>query len=395
MPSIEIPANRNKAVITVAVGIAQTLAWASSYYLPAILAAPIAGDLKLESSWVFGAFSCALLVSALLGPIAGRAIDSRGGRNVLMLSNVVFAIGLGGLGLANGPVSLILAWLMIGAGMATGLYDAAFGTLAGLFGGGARGSITGITLMAGFASTIGWPLTSLLNTQLGWREACFVWAGAHLLLGLPLHRWLVPLAAGHRPVKANAPQGEGNISPLLLGLLSYVFAAGWFVSTAMAAHLPRLLQDGGASLKTAIIAGALIGPAQVVARLIEFSFLQRTHPLASARFAVVLHPLGALLFGVFGAPAAVFAVLHGAGNGLLTIAVGTLPLALFGPVGYGLRQGLIGAPSRVAQAASPLVFGLLMDRLGVASLTVTSGMLAVALVALIVIGRLARKTPAE
>ena len=395
MASIEIPPNRNRTVITVAVGTAQTLAWASSYYLPAILAAPIARDLGLNSSWVFGAFSCALLVSALLGPVAGRAIDSRGGRNVLILSNVVFAVGLTVLGLADGPLVLILAWLVIGAGMATGLYDAAFGTLAGLFGRGARGPITGITLMAGFASTIGWPLTSLLNTQLGWREACFVWAGAHLLLGIPLHRCLVPLAARRRPERATAPQDEGNLSPLMLGLLGYVFAAGWFVSTAMAAHLPRLLQEGGASLRTAIIAGALIGPAQVVARLIEFSFMQRTHPLTSARFAVILHPLGALLFGVLGAPAAVFAVLHGAGNGLLTIAVGTLPLALFGPVGYGLRQGLLGAPSRVAQAASPLVFGLLMDRLGVASLAVTSGMLAVALVSLIIIGRLARKTPEE
>src|SRR5271169_4544881 len=193
MPSIKIPANSNRTIITVAVGTAQTLAWASSYYLPAILAAPIARYLRLASSWVFGAFSCALLVSALLGPIAGRAIDSRGGRNVLVLSNVVFAIGLAGLGLANGTLGLILAWLVIGAGMATGLYDAAFGTLAGLFGRSARGPITGITLMAGFASTIGWPLTSLLNTQLGWRDACFIWAGAHLLLGIPLHRLLVPV----------------------------------------------------------------------------------------------------------------------------------------------------------------------------------------------------------
>ena len=379
-------------VVTVAVGLAQTLAWASSYYLPAILAAPIARDLGLNSTWVFGAFSCALLVSALIGPVAGRAIDSRGGRNVLILSNVIFAAGLAGLGLADGPLGLILAWLVIGAGMAMGLYDAAFATLAGLFGRAARGPITGITLMAGFASTIGWPLTSLLNTQLGWREACFVWAGAHLLLGVPLHRCLVSLTARHQPTKANVPAGESNASPLILGLLSFVFAAGWFVSTAMAAHLPRLLQVGGASLKTAIIAGALIGPAQVAARLIEFRFLQRTHPLTSARLAVVLHPVGALLFVAFGAPAAVFAVLHGAGNGLLTIAVGTLPLALFGPAGYGLRQGLLGAPSRVAQATSPLLFGLLLDRLGVDSLAVTSGMLGVALVSLIIVGRLSPKT---
>jgi len=392
MPSQEVLANGSRTVTTVAVGFAQTLAWASSYYLPAILATPIARDLGLDSSWVFGAFSGALLVSALLGPIAGRAIDSRGGRDVLILSNVAFAIGLGGLGLTSGPFGLILAWLVIGAGMATGLYDAAFGTLAGLFGKGARGPITGVTLMAGFASTIGWPLTAVLNSEFGWRETCFVWAGAHLLLGIPLYRLLVPVATGYRPAKASPPSGEGNAYPLMLGLLSYVFAAGWFVSTAMAAHLPRLLQEGGASVRTAIIAGALIGPAQVGARLIEFSFLQRAHPLTSARFAVVLHPLGALLFAVFGAPAAVFAVLHGAGNGLLTIAVGTLPLALFGHAGYGLRQGLLGAPSRVAQAASPLLFGLLLNRLGVDSLAVTSGMLAIALVALIIVGRLAPKT---
>ena len=391
MPSIEAPTNRNRTVITVAVGFAQTLAWASSYYLPAILAAPIAQDLRLGSSWVFGAFSGALLVSALLGPISGRAIDSRGGRNVLTLSNLVFAVGLAGLGLADGPLSLIVAWLVIGAGMAMGLYDAAFSTLAGLFGKGARGPITGVTLIAGFASTIGWPLTSLLTQQLGWRDTCFVWAGAHLLFGIPLHRWLVPLAAGHHRVRTGAPSGEGNASTLMLGLLGYVFAAGWFVSTAMAAHLPRLLQEGGASLRTAVIAGALIGPAQVAARLIEFRFLQRAHPLTSARFAVVLHPLGALLFVVLGAPAAVFAVLHGAGNGLLTIAVGTLPLALFGSAGYGLRQGLLGAPSRVAQASSPLLFGLLMDHIGIESLAVTSAMLAVAFMALIMLGHLAHK----
>jgi predicted MFS family arabinose efflux permease len=249
--------------------------------------------------------------------------------------------------------------------------------------------MTGVTLMAGFASTVGWPLTTLLTSHLGWRDACFAWAAAHLLLGIPVHRWLVPLATSHRPSNPPDDPATRPASRLMLGLLAYVFAAGWFVSTAMAAHLPGLLQAGGASMATAIFAGALIGPAQVLARLLEFSFMQRSHPLASARAALVLHPVGALLFGVLGAPAAVFALLHGAGNGLLTIAVGTLPLALFGHVGYGLRQGLLVAPARVAQAASPLLFGLLMQRLGVAALGVTSGMLIVALLALLLVGRLA------
>ena len=153
----------------------------------------------VSSSWVFGAFSAALMVSALLGPLAGRVIDRRGGRNVLLLSNVLFAAGLIALGLSRGLTSLMVAWLVMGAGMATGLYDAAFGTLAGLFGRQARGPMTGVTLMAGFASALGWPLTTLMASHLGWRDACFAWAAGHLLLGIPLHAWLVPLARAIDP----------------------------------------------------------------------------------------------------------------------------------------------------------------------------------------------------
>ncbi len=376
--------------VTIALGLAQTLAWASSYYLPAILAAPIAADLRLNPAWVFGAFSAALLVAALVGPLAGREIDRRGGRDVLIASNLLFAAGLIALGLAQGAATLTLAWLVIGIAMAAGLYDAAFATLAGLWGRHARGPITGVTLMAGFASTVGWPLTAFLSAHWGWRMTCFAWAAGHLCLGLPLHRLAVPSVRGSAAAAmTSAAETPTTATPLLLALLAYVFAAGWFVSTAMAAHLPALLEAGGASVETALIAGALVGPAQVSARLVEFGLLRHSHPLTSARIAVALHPIGALLFAVFGAPAAAFAILHGAGNGLLTIAVGTLPLALFGPQGYGLRQGLLGAPARLGQAAAPLLFGLLLARLGVGALVVTSVALILALAALIAIGRLA------
>src|SRR5688572_7723269 len=104
--------------VVIALGVAQTLAWASTYYLPAILAVPIARDFGVPPSWVFGAFSAGLIVSALLGPAAGRAIDTRGGRPVLMLSSLVLAGGLALLGLANGMVLLTVGWLVLGAGMA-------------------------------------------------------------------------------------------------------------------------------------------------------------------------------------------------------------------------------------------------------------------------------------
>ena len=161
-----------------ALGTAQTLAWASSYYLPAMLAAPMARDLGVATPTVFAVFSMALIVSALVGPLAGRLIDRHGGRPVLLGTNVLFALGLAALGSAQGPASLVAAWLLLGLAMGAGLYEAAFAALVRLYGTGSRNAITGITLLAGFASTVGWPLSAWMEVQLGWRGACFVWAGA-------------------------------------------------------------------------------------------------------------------------------------------------------------------------------------------------------------------------
>jgi MFS family permease len=379
-------------VIVAALGTTQALAWGSSYYLPAILAEPIAEGLGVSRALVFGVFSGALLLSALLGPAVGRAIDTRGGRGVLVLSNVVLAAGLVLLAFAHGVVSLAVAWAVLGVGMALGLYDSAFATLAGLYGRAARGPITGITLIAGFASTIGWPLSAFLDAILGWRGTCLTWAALHLLIGLPLNRLLIPRAAP--PERTAEPEVSTPASPRgTMAILAFVFAATWFVTGAMAAHMPRLLEISGATSTAAIAAAALVGPAQVAARLVEFGALRWMSPLVSARIAAALHPLGAGILAAFGAPAIMaFALFHGAGNGLLTIAKGTLPLAIFGPVGYGLRSGVLAAPARAAQAASPLIFGLLIDWLGVGALAISSGLSIAALLALM--GLRARTSPA-
>ncbi len=385
-------------------GTAQTLAWASSYYLPAMLAAPMARDLGVATPTVFAAFSVALIVSALLGPFAGRAIDRHGGRPVLMGTNLLFAAALAGMALAQGPVGLFAAWVLMGVAMGSGLYEAAFATLVRLYGQGARSAITGITLIAGFASTVGWPLSAWMETQWGWRGACAGWAALHLLVGVPLNGWLPRADAADKAPEPStdaiaAPATEPAVSapptpahPLRTTvLLSLVFAVTWFTSTAMAAHLPRLLQASGTSLQAAVALAALVGPAQVAARLLEFGFLRRLHPLLSAQLAAAAHPVGAGLLMVLGGPAAaVFTVLHGAGNGILTIAKGTLPLVLFGPAGYGARQGLMMVPARVAQAFAPVLFGMLLDSAGAAALWLTTLLGLAALAALWLLRPMAR-----
>jgi MFS family permease len=371
-------------VVVTALGTSQTLAWASSYYLPAILADPIGAGIGLKRSWVFAAFSAALLIAAFAGPRVGRVIDRHGGRGVLVLSNLVLAGGLCALAAADGPVGLFASWAILGIGMALGLYDAGFATLAALYGTNARGPITGITLFAGFASTVSWPLSSFLNEAVGWRETCLVWAALNLVIGLPLNRFLLPLpqrlSRAHRAPKAAVgwkPHRE-------MLLLAFVFAAAWFVTGSMAAHLPRLLEAAGATPFQAVAAATLVGPAQVAARLAEFLVLRRIHPLVSARIAAVMHPLGAAALAVMGPPgAAVFATLYGAGNGLLTIARGTVPLAIFGPYAYGERTGLLGAPARATQAFAPLIFGLLLDTMGTSAVLVSTALCLAALGALL------------
>ncbi len=401
-------ANPSQRWTVARLGTAQTLSWASSYYLPAMLAVPMAHDLGVAAPTVFAAFSLALIVSALLGPLAGHAIDRHGGRPVLIGTNLLFAASLAGMGLAQGPVGLFAAWVLMGVAMGSGLYEAAFATLVRLYGNGARGAITGITLIAGFASTVGWPLSAWMEVQWGWRGACFGWAALHLLLGVPLNAWLpraprpfktlhsTPATVTAATADQTAPAPPAPSAPPAAALratvlLSFVFAVTWFTSTAMAAHLPRLLQASGTSLQAAVAMAALVGPAQVLARLLEFGLLRRLHPLLSAQLAAVAHPVGAALLVLLGAPAAaIFTVLHGAGNGILTIAKGTLPLALFGPAGYGARQGLMMVPARVAQAFAPVLFGMLLDGAGAAAVWLTAGLGVAALAALWVLRPLAR-----
>lgn len=366
---------RSRHSVVIPLGIAQTLAWGSSFYLPVMLAKPMTQELGLQPSTLFAALSMALVISALISPWAGRLIDRVGGRPILLASSAAFVSALVLMSQAQGLPSLLLAWAVMGLAMGMGLYDAAFAALVRLFGSTARRSISGITLIAGFASTVGWPLTAWMEAHWGWRGACLGWAALHLLVVMPLNLSLPRIAAATTLPKPDAAGAEPPTSvqqptrwPQLL-LLTTLFTLMGFVSTAVATHLPALLQTAGVTLATAVALAALAGPAQVASRLFELGVLSRFSPLLTARIAASGHPLGALVLLMVGPVAALpFVVIHGLGNGLLTIVRGTLPLAMFGAQGYGVRQGWIALPGRLLGALSPWLMGVAIERQGISAL---------------------------
>ncbi|MFN9101258.1 MAG: MFS transporter [Betaproteobacteria bacterium] len=372
-----------------ALGTAQAVGWASSFYLPTLLAEPMARDLGTTPPTVFAALSAALLIGALVSPWAGRRIDIGDGRAMLLRAWVLFVAGLGMLTAAQGLGTLLLAWTLLGLAMGCGLYDAAFATLVRLYGPAARRAISGITLIAGFASTVGWPLTAWMEAHAGWRGAVLGWIALQVLVALPLLLSLpdAPDATpGAAPPAAGAAAADPAAPPPRRGqlvLVALLFVCLGFVSTSVATHLPALLMALGVPLAGAVALAALAGPAQVTARLAELGLLSRFSPLLAARLAAAGHPaavVAALLLGPAGALP--FVLLHGLGNGLLTIVRGTLPLALFGSVGYGARQGVIALPGRLVGAASPFLLGWVLEHHGRAALGLTAVLGVVALLIL-------------
>lgn len=349
---------------TLTLGVTQTIGYASSIYLPATLAEPMARSAGITPSVVFMALSAALLLQVVSGPWIGRLVDRRGGRAPLAFASLLFAAGLAGLALSETAIQLFVAWFVVGLAMAAGLYDTAFAALVGWLGSDARRPITGVTLIAGFASTIGWPLTGWLEHHLGWRGACLVWAGANLALALPLHLSL-PRGPTVGPRLDDPPHGtawsRGDGARMALVALAFAMLAA--VGSAMSAALPRTLVVLGAEPAAAVAAAALLGPAQVAARLGELLLVRRIHPLQSGRLAAVFVAVGIGLLAAAGPGAALAAAgLYGAGIGLFTIVRGSLPLALFGDKDYGHRLGVLSVPGRLLQAISPFLFALGAER---------------------------------
>jgi MFS family permease len=361
---------RSQPVTITALGLAQILAWGTSFYFPAVFAGPIVAETGWSLFWVVSGTSLGLLVAGLISPRVGTLIDRHGGRPILASSSVLFSLGLIGLALAPNLPVYLLAWTVIGCGMGAGLYDAVFAALGKLYGREARAPITNLTLFGGFASTVCWPLSAFLIETFGWRHACVVYALAHLVIALPLQLAVMPAQARlPDPVSASEAQQTEQVRPvqnfrLVFSLIAMVLTIASGIGSIVIVHMMTFLQARGADFATAVALGTLFGPAQVAARVIERLFGTHYHPIWTMIASCTLMSAGvAALWGGFAVlPLAI--LVYGAGYGIMWVARGTLPLALFGPARYATLIGRLAFPALIVQALAPSVGASLIEAVG-------------------------------
>jgi Major Facilitator Superfamily len=366
-----IGAARNEprqGIVVTGLGLTQIFAWGCSYYLPAVLATSIIAGTGWALQWVVGGLSLGLLAAGLVSPVVGRAIQHYGGRPILAISSILLAAGLIGVGLSQNIATYLGTWIVIGLGMGAGLYDAAFATLGRIYRESARGAITLLTLFGGFSSAICWPLSWFLVQTTGWRFTCFVYAGLQLVVSLPIYLLFLPRSnfpkgtpAASETIGATASAPIGKSRYLLLVLVGIAITLSAVIQSTMSIHLLTILQKRGIGLTTAVILGTFIGPSQVLARVLEMFVGRHFHPIWTMMTSTLLVAGGLLLLQLHLPVMALGLVFHGAGMGIMSIARGTVPLALFGASDYAVLMGRLALPSLLAQAISPLVGAAILE----------------------------------
>lgn len=351
-----------------ALGVTQIIGYGTLYYSFSILAPAIAAEFGVAVEWIYGSISLALLAGGLISPYAGSLADRHGAALVLSVGSVAAALALLICGLANSAFLFFLGLVLVELASAFVLYSTAFALLAQTTGPEAQRSITFLTLIAGFASTIFWPLTTWMLQALGWHQVYFAFAAMHLLACLPLHLWLNRFAkvASARPVEAGASAASAASSNSTFVLVVIGFSLAGFVSAATLFHIVPMLGMLGLGASGVLVA-TLFGPAQVASRLINMAFGKALPAPTLAVISAVLMPTALALLALTApsiAGAMAFAIVFGLGSGLFSIVSGTLPLALFGKAGFGKRLGWINLGRLGVSAMAPFALAVALGAIG-------------------------------
>lgn len=356
--------------LVAALGATQVIGYGSLYYAFPILAPAVAQEFGVGEPLLFGLLSAGLLLGGLAAPSLGGLIDRIGAGRVMTAGSLAMALLLVLLAAAPniqvfGGLILLIELLSFAV-----LYDAAFALLAQKRPGDTRRAITRLTLIAGFASTIFWPLTGALGDTLGWRGTQLIFAAAHLLCAalhwglaaLPVLETGLPPAETSPTPQPSTPVMSDATARRAFRLLALGFALTGMAISAITVHLVEILRTLALG-EMAYLAAMVMGPAQVAVRVMDATVWRDRHPLFIALLsasgiaaAIALLLLPGLVPALAQPLAFAFAAILGAGAGLSSIVRGAVPVALFGASGLGLRLGRLASIRNLLGASSPFLF---------------------------------------
>jgi len=358
------------------------IGWGSTFYSPSVLVGALDREIGLNAEIVFGGITILLVTGALVAPAIGRVLDREGTRRSMCIGAVICALGLGVLSLAQGPVSYLASWFVIGLGHAMSLANTGNVTISQLMGDRTRRVIGLMMLVTGLASSVFWPLTAVLMNAFGWRMTLLVFAAMQIVIVLPVYASIPRYR--HLPARAAKPEaasvGErGRVAPearrAAFWLVALAFSASGLVSWGLPLHLISLFQEAGLTQAEAVWVATLSGPATLAARAIDATLGERLPAEKVALFGLLLGPILCLTLPFVTmtiTAAAIFIVLFSAALGVISIARATLPLALFGRNGFASMLGKLTVPQNMTFAAAPLLFAVMVERLGASPTLVIS-----------------------
>lgn len=383
------------ARLTACIGFTQIVGWGTTYLMPSVLGRHIQSSLGISAETVFLGITVMSAAGAVSAPQVGRYVDKNGARLVMSVGSLVYALALVGLSQCWNLTSYLVCWAIVGFASGLALSTPSSIAMVQVAGPRARQAISLLTIIGGFASSIFWPVTGVLDAAIGWRATLLVFAALHLLACLPIHFFLLPRRPPVHSTALSAAPTATAVSPADRSraylLLSISLTTGAFVFTGVQLQMIEMLRGLGHEPASALLLASLIGPAQVGTRIFELFFGHRYSLMKSAVFGSSMLPVGlglALLAGQF-FPVALLAVMaYGLSNGIKAVQRSTLPLALFGRAQFGLYAGRLALPQGIVSAAAPPVMAAALSQFGtIAALSLALAMGTISLVAMILLAR--------
>ena len=351
--------------------IGQLISWGLVYYTFPLFVVPMSEELGWSRSALFGALSAGLLVAGLCSIPVGAWIDRGRGRALMTGGSLLAALLLVVWSNVQSLAIFYALWLGLGACQAVILYEPAFAVITRVYGPRYKQAILLMTFLGGLASTFGIPFAQFLIERIHWRPTLLVLAAINIGVGLLIH-WLFIPGPQEKPVPIanvrSTPEGVARNGPLAVAVrvpafwgLVVAFAGYGLAFSAMSFHLIPLLDDRGVPIGVVMAIVALIGPMQVVGRVLLM--LGQRHittiqlgALIYFAFPISMAMLAAGIKEVYGL--ILFAIVYGVANGLVTILRGMAVPEFIGPEGYGVVSGALTMPTNVMRAAGPLLASL-------------------------------------